>query len=118
MRYKLKYGATRQERASNMKDNIQPFGERLPRIREVDGHRFNRRCCYLSEVNMSEETTERVIWCKSQKWFDTRKLYKVTFLKWLRSGTGGTTALSCTCKDWECRQIKCKHMMCVEMVNP
>ena len=116
MWFKLKYGATREERASNMAHNIQPFGERLPRVREVDGHRFIRpSCCYLSEV--SGEST-KVIWCKSQKWFDTRKLYKVTFLNRLRSGTGGTTALSCTCKDWMYRGVKCKHMRCVEMVNP
>jgi len=117
MWYKLKYGATRQERASNMAHNIQPFGERLPRVREVDLHRFVRpSCCYLSEVSKKSGTS--MIWCKSQKWFDTRKLYKVTFRKRLRSGTGTATAQNCTCEDWIYRGIKCKHMLCVEMVNP
>jgi len=100
-----------------MANNIQPFGERLPRIRQVDDHHFNRpSCCYLSEVTNESRTS--VIWCKSQKWFDTRKLYKITFRHMLRSGNGSIRVLGCTCEDKTYRNIKCKHMICVEMVNP
>lgn len=123
MTYNTKYGATRRQRAIRMSKNIPPVGERLPRIRRVtqDGseHVFDGRCCYLSKLEGAPRN--RVIWCKSQKWFQTHILYRLSVKPRLRSGRvdrlNSITATDCTCKDYAQRGNICKHMMCVELVN-
>lgn len=123
MTYNTKYGATVLQRATRMSNNAPPYGERLPRIRRVTQngveHVFDGRCCYLS--NIEGTPGNLVIWCKSQKWFQTHLLYKLSVKPRLRSGRfdrlNSVTATNCSCKDYARRGNICKHMTCVELVN-
>ena len=100
MIYKLKYGRDREQRALNMYNNIPPVGEKLPRIRNYKGHVFNNRCVYVSEI------IDNQVCCKSQKWFQTNKIYTVNIKN--------NRTVSCTCQD-RYNAVKCKHRLCVEL---
>jgi len=97
MRYDVKYGKTRMARALKMYHNEPPAGERLPLIRNYDGHQFNNRCVYVTDVQNNQ------VFCKSQKWFQSHEIYCVHIQN--------NKTVSCTCKDVQI----CKHMLCVEM---
>jgi hypothetical protein len=101
MKYDLKYGRDREQRALNMYNNIPPLGEKLPRIRNYKGHVFNNRCVYVTD-RINDQ-----VFCKSQHWFKTNKIYTINIKN--------NRTVSCTCQDTYKVAVKCKHRLCVEL---